>query len=188
MNYFCGSHGTGKSTLIEEILKVNPDFVTMEGLSRPLEKGLRKSGFDFDQKKKQIIHNEVELSLNEFSHKVRGGIATRSLIDQIIYSQVVDPLVDTTDLEIAFKRQCVYIEKIFYIPIEFPLIEDGVRTGMWFDPVIQLEIQEKMMVFLLKHIALGLLSNQQIVFLRGSVEERMKTLGEHLEFRILKSN
>jgi hypothetical protein len=180
MNYFLGSHGTGKSTLVEEILKINPNFVTMEGLSRPLEKGLRKSGFDFDQKKKQIIHNEVELSLNDFSHKVRGGIATRSLIDQIIYSKVVDSLVDTTDLEIAFKKQCRYIEKIFILPIEFPLKEDSVRTGMWFDPVIQGKIQVEMERFLLKHIFLGLISSLQVVYLRGTVEERMKTLQKHI--------
>lgn len=186
MNYFLGSHGTGKSTLVDEILKLNPSFVTMEGLSRPLEKGLRKSGFDFDQKKKQIIHNEVELSLNVFSHKVRGGIATRSLIDQIIYSQVVDSTVCTTDLEIAFKNQCEYIEKIFILPIEFPLQEDSVRTGMWFDPVIQKDIQEKMEKFLLKHIDLGYLNINQVIFLRGTVEKRMETLIEHLPN--LKSN
>lgn len=180
MHYLLGSHGTGKSTLLKEIEKLNPSFVVMEGLSRPLEKGLKKSGFDFDQKKKQIIHNEVELSLNVFSHKVRGGIATRSLIDQIIYSQVVDPTVCTTDLEIAFKNQCKYIEKVFIIPIEFPLQEDSVRTGMWFDPVVQSDIQDKMVNFLFKHVSFGCIDDNQLVYLSGTVEERMETLIRHL--------
>lgn len=181
MHYFLGSHGTGKSTLLKEIEKLNPNYVVMEGLSRPLERGLTNSGFDFDQKKKQIIHNEVELALNEFSHKVRGGIATRSLIDQIIYSKVVDPTVSTTKLESAFIQQCKYIEKVFIIPIEFPLQEDKVRTGMWFDPIIQQNIQSKMVQFLYKHVQLGLLDSKQIVSLSGSVQERMEILKEHLK-------
>lgn len=181
MNYLLGAHGTGKSTLLKEIERICPDYIVMEGLSRPLEKGLRKSSFDFDQKKKQIIHNEVELALNNFSHKVRGGIATRSLIDQIIYSKVVDPTVSTTDLEIAFRKQCKYIEKVFIISIEFPLQEDKVRTGMWFDPVIQQDIQSKMVQFLYKHVQLGLLDGKQIVTLSGSVQERMEILKEHLK-------
>lgn len=181
MNYLLGAHGTGKSTLLKEIERICPDYIVMEGLSRPLEKGLRRSGFDFDQKKKQIIHNEVELALNDFSHKVRRGIATRSLIDQIIYSKVVDSTVDTTDLEIAFKKQCKYIEKVFIIPIEFPLQEDKVRTGMWFDLVIQQDIQDKMLDFLFKHVALGYIDNSKLVHLKGTVEERMETLKKHLQ-------
>lgn len=181
MNYFLGSHGTGKSTLLKEIEKLNPSFVTMEGLSRPLERGLTNSGFEFNQKKKQIIHNEVELALNEFSHKVRGGIATRSLIDQIIYSKVVDPTVSTIKLESAFIQQCKYIEKVFIIPIEFPLQEDKVRTGMWFDPIIQQDIQDKMINFLFKHVELELIDEKQLVYLSGSVQQRMEILREHLK-------
>lgn len=181
MNYFLGSHGTGKSTLLKEIEKLDPSFVTMEGLSRPLERGLTNSGFEFDQKKKQIIHNEIELALNISSHKVRGGIATRSLIDQIIYSKLVDPTVDVSYLEDAFKEQCKYVEKIFILPIEFPLQEDSVRTGMWFDPVIQKDIQDKMVNFLFEHVELGLIDESQLVYLSGTVEERMGTLKKHLQ-------
>lgn len=183
MHYFLGSHGTGKSTLCDEILKVNPDFVVMEGLSRSLNKGFREVGFIPNEKNKQVILNDLSLQLHNFTHKVKDAIATRSLIDQIIYNQVVSPELNIQHLQQQWDKDVKYCGYIFVTPIEFPLQLDDARVGLWSDPIIQSNIEDDMESFLLKQVCGGLLTNQQIVYLRGSVEKRMETLRKYLPLK-----
>ena len=180
MNYFLGSHSTGKSTLCDEILKVDPDFVVVESLVRSMNKGLNEVGVSFHEVNKQKILNNLSLSLHNFTHKSTQGIATRSLIDQIVYNKVVSPDLCVKHLQEQWDKDAKHIGYIFVTPIEFPLVVDEARVGLWSDPVIQKEIETDMELFLLKQVSLGLISNKQIVYLRGSVEERFAVLRTYL--------
>lgn len=180
MNYFLGAHGTGKSTLVDEILKINPDYVTMEGLSRSLNKGFKEVGFIPNEVNKQIILNDLSLQLHNFTHKVQNAIATRSLVDQIIYNNVVSPDLDISNLQKQWEVDSKYTGYIFITPIEFPLILDDARVGLWSDPEVQTRIELDMGQFLLEQIDKGFLTHGQVVYLEGSVEQRMETLKRYL--------
>jgi hypothetical protein len=181
MHYFLGSHGTGKSTLCDEILKINPHFVVMEGLSRSLNLGFKQVGFTPNEKNKQIILNDLSLQLHNFTHKVGNGIATRSLIDQIIYNNVVSPDLNVKHLQHQWDRDRDYTGYIFVTPIEFPLQLDDARVGLWSDPKIQMKIEEDMEEFLLNQIDAGYISRQQVVYLTGSVKERIEKLQQYIK-------
>lgn len=181
MHYFLGAHSTGKTTLCNEILKVDPNFVIIESLVRSMNKGFSEVGVSFTEVNKQKMLNNLSLALHNFTHKSTQGIATRSLIDQIVYNEIVSPELDVTFLQEQWDKDVMYVGKIFITPIEFPLVVDEARVGLWSSTSIQKDIEEKMEKFLLDQVSLGFIKTEQIIFLRGSVEERFEKLRTHLK-------
>lgn len=182
MNYLLGAHGTGKSTLIDAIKEINPDYPVMETMSRPLSKGLKEAGIQVNDRQKQIIFNELTLDYHNNIHKLKEGLSSRSLIDLILYNKFTSPDVDMTIYKDAWERDCSQIGFIFVVPIEFPLVADGVRNGIFADPGMQKEYEVDALLFIQNEIKEGRLYKEQVVYLGGTVEERINDLQYYLNF------
>ena len=96
MKILLGSHGTGKTTLLKEVATNFPEYYVTDGFSRPvikIGKQLELSGYE-----KQYVINELSAWAyqNYLTHK--NVISTRSIVDCIIYSQIITPNLLITDL------------------------------------------------------------------------------------------
>jgi hypothetical protein len=182
MNYLLGAHGTGKSTLIDRIKEINPNYPVMETMSRPLSKGLKEAGITVNDRQKQIIFNELTLDYHNNVHKLDEALSSRSLIDLILYNKFTSPDVDMSIYQQAWERDSHQIGKIFIIPIEFPLVADEVRNGMFADPGMQKEYEQDSLSFITNEVRHKRLSVEQIIYLTGTVEERIESLRSHLNF------
>lgn len=180
MNYLLGAHGTGKSTIIQKLQEKYPDYPIMESMARPLHSGLRQCRLGISRKSEQILLNELSIRLHENTHKVLEALSTRSLIDQILYNKFVSPELPTEYMREIWSKDYRHTGFIFYVPIEFPLVSDECRNGIWSDPEIQLEYDRDVKLFLEKELESGRLTQKQIVTLTGTVEERVRTLIEKI--------
>lgn len=182
MNYLLGAHGTGKSTLIDRIKEINPNYPVMETMSRPLAKGLKEAGIPVDERQRQIVFNELTLDYHNNVHKLENALSSRSLIDLILYNKFVSPDINMDIYKQVWEKDFEQIGKIFIVPIEFPLVSDSVRNGMFADPFMQKEYETDSLNFILNELIEGRVDKSQIVFLRGTVEERIRVLQKHLKF------
>lgn len=182
MNYLLGAHGVGKSTLIDGIKEINPDYPVMETMSRPLSKGLKEAGIEVNDRQKQIIFNELTLDYHNNVHKLEGALSSRSLIDLILYNKFVSPDIDMSIYKEVWERDFDKIGLIFFIPIEFPLESDEVRNGMFADPKMQKEYEQDALNFLDNEIKERRIFKEQIITLGGTVEQRLQDLRYYLNF------
>lgn len=181
MDIFLGSHGTGKSTLLLEIEKINKGYAIFEGVSRPLSKGLKVAGIKLSDEVRQGILNELDIAQQINFSRVKEGLATRSVIDSIFYSKFLLPEMDMTDLEKTWEQTRGGIRYIFHIPIEFPLVGDEVRSGIWTVPSVQKEIQDNMYNFILGEVEKGNFPKENLITVKGTVEERVRTLKQYIK-------
>jgi hypothetical protein len=180
MDIFLGSHGVGKSTLLLEIEKIDKDYPIFEGVSRPLSKGLKVAGIKLSDEVRQGILNELDIAQQINFSRVKQGLATRSVIDSIFYSKHLIPEMDMTDLEETWERTRRGIRYIFHIPIEFPLEGDEVRKGVWTIPSVQKEISDNMYNFVLNEIKEGRFPKENLITVKGTVEERLTILKKYI--------
>lgn len=180
MNYLIGAHGVGKSTIVQKFQESYPDYPIMESMARPLHAGLKQCDLVIGRKNEQIVLNELSIRLHENTHKVKESLSTRSLIDQILYNEFVSPELETAHMEQIWRDDIKHTGYIFYVPIEFPLVSDESRNGIWADPVIQRNYDRDVRKFLDNEVKAKRLSHGQIIILEGSNEERVKTLTKYL--------
>lgn len=164
-----GSFSTGKTTLAEAAAR-HLDLPLLPEVAREVA----ALGFRLDKDATPEVETLIFLKQfhNELTH--REFVGDRSLIDVMAYAGwVLDN--QARRQETALWEECVAIARlhlrsqythVFYLPIEFPIVPDGLRP---LDPGFQREIDERM---------LRLLSDHAIRYrtLRGSVEERLRTL------------
>lgn len=169
MKILLGSHGTGKTTLLKEISKKFPDYYVTDGFSRPAIKIGRM--LELSGNEKQYIINELSAWAyqNYLSHK--NVISTRSIVDCIIYSQILAPDLEIEDIITLFEKTKDQVEYFFYIPVEFDYVADPDRL----DHELQLKIDEVIQDFMVKHIPI-----EKIVILSGTVEERLEKISNYL--------
>ena len=99
-------------------------------------------------------------------------ISTRSIVDCIIYSQILTPVLDIKDLVDLFEETKNQVETFFYIPIEFVFSnEDPDRLSH----ELQVKIDEVIKDFIKKHIPA-----EKVVTLTGTVEERLEQISKYL--------
>jgi nicotinamide riboside kinase len=151
---FCGSHGTGKSTLMNELAKLSVfhNYTFIDSISRNLPKGWK-------DKRSQAYVNNRYLYKHLF---YRNFVSARSFYDAWAYS------LENVGLTFHFCRfnmgiHLIKYDFLFYIPIEFNIIDDNYRP-------IDTEYQKKIDTNLLK-----LLTYANIPFytITGSVEQRL---------------
>lgn len=164
-----GSFSTGKTTLAETVA---------EPLGLPLlpevAREVAAEGFKLDKDATPEVETLIFLRQyrNEMIHE--DFVGDRSLIDAMAYAGwVLDnqqrrkefALWDAC-LEIAEHRLRSQYTHVFYLPIEFDIVPDGLRP---MDPDFQAEIDQRMV---------GLLDRYSIRYetLKGSVKERAETL------------
>ena len=127
MKILIGSHGTGKTTLLKEVSTRFPDYYVTDGFSRPVLKIGRM--LELSNNEKQYAINELSAWAYENYLKHKNVISTRSLVDCIIYSQILTPNVDIENLIVLFEETKDQVEYFFYIPIEFSFVYDPARLN-----------------------------------------------------------
>lgn len=129
---FTGSQGTGKTTLLNDIEQY---FTDHQIISEVVREELKKDPF------LKINEQSTSYTQNLFFNKyldilltTKDFISDRSLIDVISYTYWIASKGDATIFPILLKQEkeiknniCLY-DFIFYFPIEFSLIKDGVRS------------------------------------------------------------
>jgi predicted ATPase len=169
MKILLGSHGTGKTTLLKEVATNFPEYYVTDGFSRPvikIGKQLELSGYE-----KQYVINELSAWAyqNYLTHK--NVISTRSIVDCIIYSQIITPNLLITDLINLFEQTKDQVERFFYIPVEFDFVADPDRLSQ----ELQVKIDNVIKEFMINHIP-----KEKVVILTGTVEERLRTISLYL--------
>lgn len=169
MKILLGSHGVGKSTLLKEVQSNFPEYYVTDGFSRPVYKISRM--LDFSENEKQVVINQLSAWAyqNYLSHK--NVISTRSIIDCIIYSQILAPEIDIKDLVTLFEETKHEVEYFFYIPIEFSFVYDPERLN----EELQKKIDGLFVDFIDKHIP-----SEKVVTITGTIEERLTTITQYL--------
>jgi nicotinamide riboside kinase len=169
-----GSFSTGKTTLAEAVA---------EPLGLPLlpeaAREVVKLGFKLD--KDATPETETLIFLKQFYNEMAHPefVGDRSLVDVMTYAGWVLDNREWTK-EMALWEECRRIAShhlrsqythVFYLPIEFPIVPDGLRP---LDPDFQAEIDRRM---------LDILDTHDIKFetLTGTVDARMHELLDRIE-------
>ncbi len=164
-----GSFSTGKTTLAEAVA---------EPLQLPLlpEVAREVAAMGFKLDKDATPETETLIFLRQFRNEMTHPdfVSDRSLIDVMAYAGwVLDN--QPRRKEFALWEECLRIAEhrlrsqythVFYLPIEFGIVPDGLRP---MDPAFQSEIDERMLRVLSKH-------DVAYAELRGTVEERVEAL------------
>lgn len=159
-----GAHGTGKSTLLNELKKYRKDLYVSDGWGRPIKEAGKILGLS--NKEEQIIINTITKHRWNNDVSQSNFVCTRSIIDEWVYSTLMghDDLLESRK-EIFAKSDYKSV-KYFYIPIEFDLEEDGVRySGKEFQQRCDALMKDWIKEF-----------DLDVVILTGTVEERLHKL------------
>ena len=168
-----GSFSTGKTTLAEALAE-KLDLPLLPEVAREIV----ELGFKLD--KDATPETEALIFLRQYNNELSTDefVGDRSLIDVMAYAGwVLDNQERTKEfylwdecVRLAERRLRRSYSHVFYLPIEFPIVLDGLRPD---DPAFQKDIDERV---------LSLLRANDIdyVTLTGSVEERLAAIETHL--------
>lgn len=155
-----GSHGTGKTTLAKELCqKLNFNFIP-DTAAMAFKKNFLINENTPPETQFWILSKQLELERNT----PESWIIEKSLFDNLIYGQFSNQPKKALDImQDIISRNAKY-DLIFYLPIEFEIENDGVRS---IDKNFQKAVDENLRKYLkeqkLAYIVLG-----------GSVENRIK--------------
>jgi hypothetical protein len=172
----CGTHSTGKTTLLQDLSEdlkqshqINPIFNTSNA-RKLFEMGIKinDSGDDFVQYVVQASHVSRFAESNWF--------ADRCVIDGFAYMEASSRkgLISTECWSVIWKMMEVFIPlytKIFYVPIEFAMEDDGIRK-------VNAEYQKEIDNYIVQTIEFYNKGN--IFTISGSREERKQAILKHL--------
>jgi len=169
MKILLGSHGVGKSTLLKAVQEKYSDYYVTDGFSRPVYKISKM--LDFSEQEKQVAINELSIwgYQNYLSHK--NMVSTRSIIDCIIYTGILHPKMDISEMIKLFEETKDQVEYFFYIPIEFSFVYDPARLNEDLQKKIDILFQD----FIQKYVP-----SEKLITITGTVEERFKTISNYL--------
>lgn len=168
-----GSFSTGKTTLGDALAR-RLDLPLLPEVAREIA----ALGFKLD--KDATPETEALIFLRQYNNEVstREFVGDRSLLDVMAYAGWV---LDNQEWrkEMALWEECLRLAErslrtnysnVYYLPIEFPIVLDGLRPD---DPAFQKEIDERIV---------GLLHAHGINYetLSGSVEERLAQIDRSL--------
>jgi nicotinamide riboside kinase len=169
-----GSFSTGKTTL-GELLAQHLELPLLPETARQVI----DLGFKLD--KDATPETETLIFLKQYNNELSTDefVGDRSLIDVMAYAGwVLDN--QPRSKETALWDECVKLAErrlrgnyshVFYLPIEFPIVLDGLRPD---DPAFQAEIDERLLRLLRSH-------DIDYITIKGSVEERMEQITQHLK-------
>ncbi|MCK4359784.1 MAG: AAA family ATPase [Candidatus Cloacimonetes bacterium] len=136
-----GAHGTGKTTLAKEIVKRYKDLWLIDNIHREA----KRDGFKIN--KTNDIVSQIE-TVRRYLEKVgarNSFISTDNIIRQTAYAlcnKLPEPIISLMK-ELCYIEREHFANKVFYVPIEFPLEKDGVRNkGIKYQKEIDVEIQD----------------------------------------------
>ena len=167
---FTGTQSTGKSTILQHYQEQGVNVVTEVVRTLAKTSGIKINELGDEEGQKLIFNTYKDILSNTENY-----ISDRSMVDVAAYTQylvnkgAVHPSIlwdQLADLEefVNGNPDAVF----FYFPIEFPVVDDGVRS-------LDEEFREQVD----KNI-LGILQSRRIPYVevRGTVEERIKIIDE----------
>ena len=168
-----GSFSTGKTTLAEALAE-QLDLPLLPEVAREVV----ELGFKLD--KDATPETESLIFLRQYNNELSTEefVGDRSLIDVMAYAGwVLDNQERTKEfylwdecVRLAERRLRRSYSHIFYLPIEFPIVLDGLRPD---DPEFQQDIDRRVISILRAH-------DLDHHTLKGSVEERLEQIDAHL--------
>lgn len=168
--FLLGSHGTGKTTLCQAVKRIYNEYAIRDGVSRPVKRCRDRIGISaYDE---QIIINELTFFYWHYNKDFKNLIMTRSPLDCIVYSRAMgwgdlaDECMKRLEDEGILADMLYGKVKLYYIPIEFQLEDDGVRFT---DVNFQKKVDEEF-IKLIHEL------NLPVETLSGSVRDRVNQL------------
>jgi len=159
-----GAHSTGKTTLLQELRKHRKDIYISDGWGRPIISAGKRIGLN--QKECQEIINEVSTFKWHEDCEMSNYACTRTVIDEYAYSKAFGHDEFIVDRLKVFEKGNFHNNTYFYLPIEFPLVEDGFRYA---GAELQKQIDDILKNFI-EYYELN------VTVLSGSVQERLETM------------
>jgi deoxyadenosine/deoxycytidine kinase len=173
---FCGSHGTGKSTLLKGVSK-NLNIPVLNNTIRMFYKNIGIDDFDKlpanirTQCQLNLLLNQIE---REDSEGKNGFITDRSVLDYIGYMAVSSDMGGGVRgiYEQLIKSRLQNYTHFIYIPVEFEATKEHLRA----DPKSQNIVAEAIERYIQKW-----LKKDKYIVVRGSIEERLSQIYKYLK-------
>lgn len=170
---FIGTQGTGKTTILNALHEVLPHYEKCNEVTR----WVKSIGFSINEDGDDLTQELILMKHITNLQLYDNSIADRTLIDGYVYTdwlnkngKVSTEMVNKTLL--VMNKLINEYDLLFYLPIEFSLEDDGVRsTNNKFREEIDLKFREV--------IASQLGTN--IITLTGTVQERLKTILQNIK-------
>lgn len=170
---FTGSHGTGKSTLVNELLKVYNDHIGPSNFRR--EMSLELPLFNIYKQADIISQGFITGYMAYQAISNNKFIQDRCIIDTFAYTDYADILDEYKEKLFQTYKDIVFkYDYIFYIPVEFDIIEDGFRET---EKEYQKQIDQKIKYYL---DIIGV----KYYTLSGSVEQRLYEINKIIQKEI----
>ena len=128
-----GSHSVGKTTLCEHLIQELRKTHTSTALIPETARTLIARGMPMNDAVSEsgIIHYLIEYLVQTRTNKAQLVISDRSVFDLFAYiSCSRDPSVRNEYIQLVEEVVIAEIQRVFtyvYVPIEFPLVNDGIR-------------------------------------------------------------
>jgi deoxyadenosine/deoxycytidine kinase len=172
---FCGSHGTGKSTLLHSVAK-NFDIPILDNTIRTYYKNIGID--DFDKLPANVrTQCQLNLLLNQIEREdiegKNGFITDRSVLDYIGYTAVSSDMSGGLRgiYEQLIKSRLQNYTHFIYIPVEFEAAKEHLRA----DPSSQNVVAEAIEDYIQKW-----LTKDKFIVVRGSIEDRLSQIHKYL--------
>lgn len=161
---FVGAHGTGKTTLLNELKKNRPDLIYFDGFSRGVKRYNNKIKNKLNKSEEQILINDIARMTWKNQVQQKDLVVTRTPFDYSSYSFEIGLVEESFDMFNLMED--IGDVKFFYLPIEFEVEEDGVRPlDKDFQKRIDKDLLAQMNVYKINFVTLS-----------GTVEERLNKL------------
>lgn len=168
---FTGAHGTGKSTLVDRLLKLLPNHRQYLNVQRLLASNLEN--FPVSSKTNDITQASITSHFVSELLLMSNLVADRTLLDAFAYAEASENVLHYAEIESIFCEALKYYDVIFYTPIEFEVIHDGFReTDEEFRHLIDSLIRKYIKKYD-KYI--------KVITLTGTIEERMETVTNYIK-------
>lgn len=163
-----GSHGVGKTTLVQRLKILYPQLNFIDEVARDLQLKYGKSTRDMNDEEKSKFQLEAMQIQIDNEEKYESYISDHSAISYLPYSTDL-PVYDELKSKIHNQYLSILRDlKIIYIPIEFNLENDGLRFAT---NEYQRYIDETLVDLMHKY-------NLKYVTIRGTIEERLEQIGK----------
>jgi len=163
-----GSHSTGKTTLAKALAE-RLNFGYLHDVVR--EEAVKK-GFVINENTPPEV--QLWLLIRQWELETttpEGWVADKSLFDYLVYGRLILKEKIVKDLIQWFVQQNAKYDFVFYLPIEFPMEEDGIRS---IDPEFREEI-DRLLKECLDEFGID------YIVLSGSVKERVNQALGHIK-------
>lgn len=164
----CGVHGTGKTTLVNELLPQFKGYIYGKSVSRelsnhlPLCKNVKLVDYYTQTMCASLISNQILTNKNM--------ITDRTLLDVFMYTEgsINISKEHKSLLNRTFEHNIKFYDKIIFVPIEFKVVSDGVRNE---DEDYRFKLQNILKNLLKYYYNMKYI--KEYITVTGSIEERL---------------